>query len=97
MRKSSVHHTPPARCPRCLEQLDAAGPHDPRWKAPPRPGDFTVCLYCASVLRYTETMGLVRLTPADIARLPGAEREDVLNAQRAVQWFICLDPPQRVN
>lgn len=41
-------------CPKCFQMLDAITALLDEVK--PVPGDFTVCIGCASVLRFTETM-----------------------------------------
>jgi hypothetical protein len=46
-----------AACPACGKELDAAtalGGDD----AKPRVGDFTICLYCGALQRFTATGGL---------------------------------------
>lgn len=51
------YHTLPNQCPVCLHEHDAAtsvGPND----GAPAPGDFTVCIECASILRWTDGMRL---------------------------------------
>lgn len=53
-----------ARCT-CGKDLDGATAVNA--DASPRPGDLTVCIYCRSVLTYTETGAL---EPVDCARLP---------------------------
>ena len=41
-------------CPKCFQMLDSYTCLTDEVKA--EPGDFTVCIGCASVLRFTETM-----------------------------------------
>jgi hypothetical protein len=41
-------------CPVCFHKLD--GVSNLQGKEPPRPGDFTICIECASVLRFTDTL-----------------------------------------
>jgi len=67
-------HTPPTTCPSCQHVIDGAGrvTGDSR----PEAGDFTVCVYCASVAVFTETLMLRTLTDEERAI---AETEPDLN------------------
>lgn len=41
-------------CPACLEQMDGATCISQDGPVYPKPGDFTVCIYCGAICRYTE-------------------------------------------
>lgn len=56
-----VAELPPSRCPVCGHLLMFAMANR---KNPPKPNDFTVCVFCASVLRWNQEMQLY-LVPAD--------------------------------
>lgn len=51
-------------CPQCFKLLDAVDTvgENAVVTTPPKPGDFTICIACASVLRFDENMGLVLST-----------------------------------
>ena len=51
------HRTSPVPCPVCFTRLDSAASFDT--ENPPKPGDFTVCLECSSVLRYDDVLGVI--------------------------------------
>jgi len=62
----------PSRCPSCDGTLDAAsnvlgGP------SMPRPDDLTVCIHCATMLRFKDDLTLGLLTREEYAQLPQAE------------------------
>lgn len=54
-------------CPVCLSAADAAS--DLRGDAQPKPGDITVCLYCASILEFDEEMRPQRSSASKLAAL----------------------------
>ena len=58
-------------CPVCANILDAAGAM--RGEASPRPGDFTLCLKCATILCFTAEMNLAVATEDEMAELTPAE------------------------
>ena len=47
---------PAAFCPSCFKVLD--GVTNLEGHDAPKSGDFTICIYCANVLRFTEEMQL---------------------------------------
>ena len=58
-QKKIVDHTtnlPEQFCPYCFHRLDSATSFDT--EESPQPGDFTVCISCANILRYGEGMSL---------------------------------------
>ena len=57
MKISKHHRTSPVPCPVCFTRLDAAASIDS--ENPPESGDFTVCLFCSSILRYDGVLGVV--------------------------------------
>lgn len=58
-------------CPQCHKILDAAtGVEGAR---PPKPNDFTVCVYCQSWLLFTDDLGLRLATDEDTAKLSGEQ------------------------
>jgi hypothetical protein len=80
-RKQRVRGSP---CPHCNKPLDAgsgAG-HNGR----PRPGDLTVCAYCAEPSRFGPDLALVKLDTLELQRMaredPAAHQE--LQFARAV-------------
>ena len=61
-------------CPACGKLLDAASSIMDSERGP-RNGDYTVCLYCAAILRYTKSMNLAPVTSDEILELRNEEPE----------------------
>lgn len=76
----------PSACPSCGVVMDAATIVSRKaGGATPRPGDFSLCLYCLSFLRYGEGLELNGLGPDDYMDLAGDQRAfSVLVRARAV-------------
>jgi hypothetical protein len=55
-------------CPACGKKLDAASSVLNSERGP-QAGDYTVCLYCANIFRFTPTMELAPATAEEIAFL----------------------------
>jgi len=80
---------PPAACPHCGKIMDGAtnytGP------TAPKGGDFSVCIYCAAVLRFTGEMVLAEATREDLAMLREAQPDIyVLLRQIEIAARLCL-------
>jgi hypothetical protein len=59
-------------------------------KAVPGAGDFSICMYCGVILRFTDTLALRRVGEVDLAELRMAQPatlELLLHSQRVVQGF----------
>ncbi len=70
-------------CPTCGYRMDAATAT--RGKARPRPGDFSLCLYCGQALRFDEQLEPVLAVEADMLELadavPSCSRFDLLEPE----------------
>jgi hypothetical protein len=75
-------HLPKVRCRSCHKRLDAASTPDGRDEHRPKPGDFSVCIYCGDVAVFTDSMRLREPTGPEIVDIAGAR--DLLQAQRVV-------------
>jgi hypothetical protein len=65
-------HIPGQRCPYCNSLNDGAtGVSDDESK--PDTGDFSICVYCAEISRYTVTGELAKLTETDLDSLADDE------------------------
>jgi hypothetical protein len=74
---------PAVRCPVCGSQHEAVtGMSDPR--AAPSVGDYSVCIYCGTFLRFGPGLVPAELTVEDVAALTDQERIDLQRARRAV-------------
>lgn len=61
--------TPPAVCPKCGYQMNAATPATPGTKTAPEPGDFSICIECAAALRFGPARCLREVTDEELAEL----------------------------
>ena len=77
------------RCPHCRHPVNSAT--DFTLGHPPRPGDASMCLYCAELAMFQEVMGAMVLVPLPAHLVARAEadphvmvlREELRRAQRA--------------
>lgn len=71
------------RCPRCHYKLDGASGGT---GAPPKAGDYSVCIMCAAMLVFTPeaAKGLRLMTEEEQLDLPGDARAELHRVQRAV-------------
>ena len=72
----------PHPCPACHESLEVATEVSPG--PPPEPGNLTVCLYCSSLLVFTET-GLRAAQRSDVDALSMEEWLEIARAAVAAQ------------
>ena len=73
----TTRHEVAAWCPHCFAGLSASTCITDA--ARPEPGDYTVCIFCASVLRFDERMDL------QMSKLEDIPTHSRLNFARAVQ------------
>ena len=73
----------PIRCPQCsYEMTDASGVgHNER----PSPGDWTVCIRCAAVLRFTEEIGVREASGKELAELDPESALAIAQAVHAIR------------
>lgn len=74
-------------CPVCFELLDAMSALT--GDAPPEAGDFTICLYCRSILRVCEDFGLAK---SSLMEIPTHSRFTFAKALRLMDE---MPPPRR--
>lgn len=70
-------------CPTCDAQLDEAASVDGDFI--PKPGDYTICVYCASYLIYKKNMSLRELTAIEISEWADKERAELTHIRRVVE------------
>jgi hypothetical protein len=70
---TTTHHAA-TECPVCKAELDAS---DGLPGERPSPGDYSICCYCAAILRFGEGLELTAMSPSDMAALPVADREEL--------------------
>lgn len=81
LRSGKLKNTP--HCPACKTGLDGWTEVEPGES--PRVDDVTVCVYCSSVLQYTEGFGL-KLAPAEViaeVTLPLSRAQNALRKMKA--------------
>lgn len=79
--QKTTRHTE-TRCPVCNHKLDASSSFEGHT---PKEGDFSVCIECASILRFKDPeLRLGLATQDDIDPLLPEEREDLNKAVAAV-------------
>jgi hypothetical protein len=75
---------PPSRCPFCDALLDGASSLG-GWH--PEPGDLSVCIICASILRFDAALHVEPVTP-DALRALEAQEPDLIAKLRAYQRVV---------
>jgi hypothetical protein len=73
---------PEARCPCCLKTLDGATSAGER--KTPLPGDFSVCVYCTSILQFNTDLTLRQITAETLAAIPPSLREQLERIRFAI-------------
>jgi hypothetical protein len=71
---------PKSRCPFCDYKLDAAS-----GGGTPSPGDISVCIGCASPLRFADDLTVRVMTPAEFARLHPQNQAELRRFMAAVR------------
>jgi len=75
---------PESSCPRCKYLMDATTPMD-AIKSGPGAGDFTICLNCGTLLRFTDHLYLREMEPEELDEL-GASQRIMINKAQALIW-----------
>lgn len=88
---SEPHHVrlPMQSTPCCGSRVDSHT--DVVGDAAPQPGDLSVCLYCASILRFGDGLGLVVVDEPERSELL-AESEELTRAVGLVLTSIAVNP-----
>ena len=72
-------------CTVCSHKLDAVSPMSGDENAVPKEGDFTVCLYCCSILRFTENLRLRQLFDGEFEQIDDEDKETLEIAVRVIR------------
>lgn len=72
-------------CPSCDKLLDGFTGIDNN--ATPEPDDITICCYCGSILKFTEKLTVVEMSPLELDNLPKKDFYDIIDAQQAAAQF----------
>jgi len=65
----------PFRCPSCRHEMHQAMSTNNQ-STPPEPGDVTICIRCAALLKFNSTMGVRLLRRAEMRRLRHSQKFD---------------------
>lgn len=76
-----------SKCVRCGFTLDAANGVDANGPRIPNPGDLSVCLYCGTVMAFTDRLLLRELEREEIEALRPEEKEDIAIALKVSETF----------
>lgn len=79
---------PATTCPTCRETLDGVTSTGSR--AQPEPGDYSICVYCGTLLMFTETLVLRRLTYDEERAVPLYVKRKVEIANRAARAWNAM-------
>ena len=79
-RYDTKHRVPASRCPCCglLNDGASGGP------TKPEPGDLTVCIGCAAMLQFGQTLELERLSRPEFEELPAEAQHELLRVALAI-------------
>jgi hypothetical protein len=83
--KGVTWELPEGKCPHCGHRLDSASHLTERVK--PRPGDLTICIACASVLRFDGALTVRQVSDALLRRIKQSDPEaaaEAMKLQRAI-------------
>ena len=69
-------------CPNCQKELDAASGINA--DITPKPGDYSICLWCGTFLKFTDTLDYVMLDAVEFAGLPNEVQRTLLLASHAI-------------
>lgn len=75
----------PHHCPKCTYQFDCASLIANAESKGPQPGDLTLCIKCATILSFTEEMGLRLISDRELRRLSLSTRGELARAQYAIR------------
>lgn len=84
--KKGIHRITAHPCPVCSHTLDSAGVFIGAVR-PPKPGDFTMCLNCAHVLRFDAETAPRKLTEKDREFIQQDERIRTMLAQHLLRIY----------
>jgi len=75
---------PASKCPTCGYEMDSSTCVDDD-TVKPKPGDFSVCMKCGEMLRFTGTMGIRIVELNDMMELTGNNQAQLVHIQRVVR------------
>jgi len=100
MKDQTTFRCKSSQCPHCRKQLDAATLVTSVGGKAPKTGDFTVCLYCAEVLRWRSGGHLTLLSEKERAHVAASDPLTfflLLQVQNAAAMRIVRGRKKRVR
>lgn len=79
------YHVAPATCPVCKAQHNAATEIDQQKKHAPQLGDWTVCIECAAILRFTADQRLRQPGVHELVTFRGSQPEEFARMMIAIK------------
>ncbi len=76
-----------SKCPACDAFLDAASSINKK-HALPSPGDYSICFYCTTFVRYGPNMELIELTSTDFHKLSQEMQDELFQLRRAIHYVF---------
>lgn len=80
----TTHQTPRSTCPCCSAYFSACSGID--HSHAPKPGDFSVCIQCAAVLRFLADLTIAEVSNDDIDSLDPLVRDQLTYARSVVLY-----------
>jgi len=77
MKRSNINRIgkrlkgPGLECPKCSCVLDGIASAEEKSQLTPRPGDFTVCANCSTILEFAETLSLKFVSDETLIKAAG--------------------------
>ena len=78
-----TYKTAPDHCPDCGREIKCAT-QVVGDKAPPKPGDLSICLYCRGVFRFTDELGLAAVALDELPVELRAKIQSIIGAAERV-------------
>jgi hypothetical protein len=72
-------------CPDCGHYLDAATGEE---GAKPKTGDFSICINCATVMRFTTPPEMEKVTEAELNALPAEDAAGIAEARKSILEIV---------
>jgi hypothetical protein len=79
---------PVTQCPNCGHKLDAASVLRAGPIPLPKPGDFSVCIGCATALTFGDQLQLQVMSESELAALKPRERANIKKVQATVRIIM---------
>lgn len=79
------HHVHESKCPSCEAVLDGAANMAANERERPSPGDFSVCMYCATILIFDDNLELQTASSNALEQLEPGQLEAITKMQELIK------------